>query len=197
MDLTTQTPAQIDKLLVETQQQIQRALRGRETALRVQDRAALDAIEAKVAPLVAVTKEIDAEFNRRGRWTRFSVVSGCHVHAGFHRCGTFKLFTRAAPLPELSGAPVVELVAKYGTQLCAVCFPTVGELPEFKAAAAAEKARREAAEAARCPGSRKWIGFPNGRARSSRGTCPDCGRNVALVRGSVRAHEALVKGPTS
>jgi hypothetical protein len=77
--------------------------------------------EAEATPL-------NAEFVRRGGWSRFFVVqaNGGHVHSSMecqtcNRSGSRTLFGWN---PQLSGLSEAEAVAELGPRLCTVCFPS-------------------------------------------------------------------------
>lgn len=108
----------------------------------------------------------EAEFEARGRWNRFFLVTssnGGHVHKSMS-CSTCTYKTRFIWLTDESGSSEEELVGKAGDGACTVCFPSAPvadpkhprpnpfEDPEVKAAReqrAAEKAARDAAKAAK------------------------------------------------
>jgi hypothetical protein len=83
--------------------------------------AGADAIEAEAAPL-------NAEFARRGGWSRFFVVqnNNGHIHSSMscQTCNRNGARTEFGWNPELSGLSEAEAVAKLGPSLCTVCFPT-------------------------------------------------------------------------
>lgn len=81
-----------------------------------QAKAAVAAVDAKMAPL-------NAEYERRGRWTRAFLVTntGGHIHSSMN-CGTCFPTTQYAWLPELSGHDESEIIAKAGSDACTACF---------------------------------------------------------------------------
>jgi hypothetical protein len=79
----------------------------------------------------AETAPYDAEFRRRGGWTRAWLVNNTngHVHrnsgyGGTSRCATCFPETQFCWLPELSGQPEEQIVAAAGEKACTVCYPT-------------------------------------------------------------------------
>jgi hypothetical protein len=114
--------------------------------------AAVEAIRAEAAPL-------DAEFNRRGGWTRAFLVTntGGHVHNTM-ACGTCFITTQFAWLPEVSGDAEAEIVERAGEGACTVCYPSAPvnvlkrpntfEAPDRKAARI-ERETKAAAKAAK------------------------------------------------
>lgn len=71
--------------------------------------------------------EMDAEWIRRGRWSRFWLVvsSAGHIHKTTG-CQTCRRTTRFGWMPEYSGMTEEEAIAKLGRwaeSLCSVCFP--------------------------------------------------------------------------
>jgi hypothetical protein len=74
-------------------------------------------------------KPLDAEFNRRGGWSRFFLVtsSNGHIHSSMN-CSTCHVTTAFAWLPDASGQTMADAIAerdKLGSAaiLCTVCFP--------------------------------------------------------------------------
>lgn len=65
---------------------------------------------------------LDAEFTRRGGWTRFFLVPGGHIHSST-TCSTCYPTTWLGWLPALSGLTEADAVATHGPLLCSVCFP--------------------------------------------------------------------------
>ena len=107
---------------------------------------------------------LNAEFTRRGGWTRAYLVDNAdgHVH-NTDACSSFRIGTRYHWLTELSGQAESEIVELAGERACTICFPTAPvdvlkrpsklEGPaqiatrEAKAARDAEKAVRDAKKA--------------------------------------------------
>ena len=57
-----------------------------------------------------------------GRWNRFSVVPGGHIHTDLH-CFTFRRTTDVRWAYPVSGDSVTEAIETYGEALCTHCFP--------------------------------------------------------------------------
>lgn len=138
MNLATATPAEIDTELA--------ALHGRYTIARtreIQSRtearkyevrepaysaklaeradhyaAEADAIATEMAPL-------DAEYFRRGRWTRAFVVTDGHVHRSMDcsTCNNGMYPTEFGWVTEFSGKTEAEVIEAAGSRACTVCYP--------------------------------------------------------------------------
>lgn len=138
MNLRTETPAAIDTRLAEIHAEAARL------------RASLEALAREEA-------RIEAEFVRRGRWTRSYLVTAGHLHTST-ACSTCYPTTSFYFVPSLSGSTEAEIVEAAGERACTVCFPsapveirnrpsTLSTPDEAAAAAAREEkaAKREAA----------------------------------------------------
>lgn len=115
----------------------------------------------KIDNAVGATEIYEAEYSRRGGWSRYFrvVTSGeGHVHSSMS-CSSCYPTTRYNWLPTLSGKGELEAVDDYGSEMCSHCFPNVLSHPSYKtrgrlaedviAARAAEKAERQAAKEAK------------------------------------------------
>lgn len=153
-DLTSQTPVEIDTALAEVYERGYRAQRetARQrhyltdyeeglakfeagdlsyrtyTAAKVAEtRERYEAALAAEQAVWAEAEPFEAEYVRRGRWTRaFLVVtegSGGHVHSSMH-CSTCYPTTEYAWLPELSGSDEAAIVAAAASDACTICYPT-------------------------------------------------------------------------
>lgn len=146
-----------------------------------------DAVEAKWAP---IKKACDAEYDRRGGWTRYIVVPGGHFHK--HRgCGSIRWTTSTVWTPEHSGLTEDEIVAKLDERACTKCFPNAPVAP-----------RGPVLRDGDCELSgQKFEGTTDIRGREF-GTvwdssyqrvfvrCPSCGKRVRLNKGNViRKHK--------
>ena len=113
--------------------------------------ARIDATQAEMDP-------IEAEFERRGGWTRAFLVmnSNGHVHAS-RRCSTCFPTTQYGWFTEYSGHDEAEIVGLAGDMACTVCYPSAPVAdprfprPSRLATPEQKKARdeRDAAKAAR------------------------------------------------
>lgn len=76
----------------------------------------------------ALTAPFDAEFDRRGGWSRLYLVdnSGGHVHSTMD-CKTCFTTTEFVWLPEYSDKPATEVVEAAGALTCLTCFGSVRE----------------------------------------------------------------------
>jgi hypothetical protein len=118
-------------------------------------------------PLLKVALEAkqacEAEFSRRGGWSRFWIVvnSNGHIHSSMN-CTTCFPTTAYAWLPSVSGSTDAEVIELAGEKACTICFPDAPvdtrnrpsklEEPAKKAAREereAAKAEREAKKAAK------------------------------------------------
>lgn len=112
-----------------------------------------DAAAVDMNTAYAAMEPFNAEFNRRGGWTRFFYVRGGHIHATLSTSCNRQHDTDQGWNPELSGKTEAEAVAELGPNLCTKCFPTapvawtMGTPRKTREQIAAEKAA--AAEAAR------------------------------------------------
>lgn len=92
-----------------------------------------------------------AEWRDNGRWSRFFLVHGGHIHSSTW-CSSLRITTEISWLPELSGETEKEAVDAYGSTLCTKCFPsapvewTVGKV---KTKAQLDKEVRSAERAAK------------------------------------------------
>jgi hypothetical protein len=174
--LATATPAEIDTVLAEIWGRIaslqgvivdtERAIREANKMARYGGLKRIPALEARIEEVQAKIAEIEleaspyeAEFARRGGWTRAFLVTnnGGHVHSS-RNCSTCRWTTRFNWVIEFSGTTEAEVVDAAGERACTVCYPSapveVRSQPtrifseEEKAAAAArdEKAAAKAAK---------------------------------------------------
>lgn len=87
-----------------------------------------DTAGAELARLMVERSPLEAEFGRRGGWTRYFLVDSetgnGHVHSddSTRRCSRVPA-TRHYWLTDQSGRPAVEVVADAGERACTVCFP--------------------------------------------------------------------------
>ena len=187
-DLTQLTPPQVDELLAEALipvAQAQHALNGTRNSLRRYARAGrtpqylLDA-EAKDEDKLAEAREalapFDAEFARRGGWTRYMQVTSSpngHIHHDGHACSSLHPGrTTVTPVFRFSGEDNVGVVLKAGHTACTKCFPD---------APVAVKASKPGT----CSGSGRVANMELIERMSNRvyksGRCPDCGKGVSLT----------------
>lgn len=111
-----------------------------------------EALRAEAAPL-------NAEFTRRGGWTRafLAVTSKGHIHSSTD-CSTCYASTQYFWFTDLSGHDEAEIVAKAGSDACTICYPSapVNDLKrprsifsDDEVAAQEARERREAEKAER------------------------------------------------
>lgn len=118
--------------------------------------ARFDAATADLAAVTAAQAPMDAEWNRRGGWSRFFLVDGGHYHSSMHcsTCNRGAVRTSFGWNPEMSGMSESDALTELGRRaaiLCTVCFPNAPVLPvaprKTREQIAADKAA--AADAAR------------------------------------------------
>lgn len=85
----------------------------------------LASASAAVVEARAAFAPLDAEWDRRGGWSRFFIVqnNNGHIHSNMH-CSTCYVRTQFGWLPDLSGLTEADAVEAHGTILCSVCFPS-------------------------------------------------------------------------
>lgn len=212
-DLTTWTPSQVDTVLGDLYADLYKVLDERAFYAKCLDdtvkglaekeagdlrysyytpehvsraQAKIDACDAQADDLRARTLPYEAEFTRRGGWTRFFLVknNGGHVHSsmGCSTCNHNGRSTRFGWLPALSGQSEPEAVAAHGAILCTTCYPS--------APVEWTDGRRND----RCPGS-GTADYDRAKARTgyysgNGGPCTHCGGWQTITRtGVLRAHK--------
>jgi hypothetical protein len=78
---------------------------------------------ARLEGLQAEIDVLEAEYDRRGGWTRFLLVGGGHIHTQSQRCGSIRPTTQVMWLIEAAGMDADEVVRKYSYTACTKCFP--------------------------------------------------------------------------
>ena len=136
MNLTEQSPAQVDGALFPLLDRIahleMRILRERKTIKDYEAKGQPFAVastkeqlpkdEAEAAELNEKAAPLEAEYERRGGWTRYIVVPGGHLHK--RACHTLTPGrTMVGQVAEASGFDEGEVVAKYDETACTHCFP--------------------------------------------------------------------------
>lgn len=203
-DLTQLTPAQVDEMwseamqpaytawakLAETRRQIRRYTKARyEVPAYLTEREAEQ--HATYNEAYEATRPFDAEYERRGGWTRYLIVvssSNGHVHRSPSSCGSLTPgVTLVSPLFQFSGNDSDAIVAECGHGACSKC---------FKDAPVA----REQVKPGNCPGSARNVydggeyGNPANYAANRcyrHARCPECGAGVSVTStGKLRGHKA-------
>ena len=89
------------------------------------EEAGLAKYESELDVLDEQTVPIEAEFVKRGGWTRFFLVRGTtgHVHKNMS-CSKCRPGTAFAFLPEMSGSDEAQTVELAGDSACTACFPS-------------------------------------------------------------------------
>jgi hypothetical protein len=120
---------------------------------------------------------LNAEFTRRGGWTRFFLVPGGHIHSSME-CSTCYPTTQFGWLPALSGLTEADAVTAHGTLLCSVCFPDAPVEWTIKAKPAGCAGKIPVAGTARCTGHTFYA------------ECPECEtRQIVTASGVLRKHK--------
>jgi hypothetical protein len=182
VNLTTATPAEIDTVLAEIWERredarfagIMAAHALREAEAKVEKysqegaatwnlstwerqvtdlTAKIEAAQVAFRAAVAEAAPYEAEFTRRGGWTRAYKVlnSNGHIHTSMD-CHTCFNTTRFGWLPQVSGLDESEIVDMAGEGACTVCYPTapaIGPNTLYTPVEAAERAARAAEKAAK------------------------------------------------
>jgi hypothetical protein len=166
-----------------------------EGAQRSYDQSAVDRLLASMVEEetnhAAVVKDIkagNAEFTRRGGWTRFFLVAGGHIHKDMNcsTCNKNGQLTQFGWLPALSGKTEAEAVAEHGAVLCTVCYPSAPV--EWTNKYELEQAAKVAAK---CPGKRDYNApSRTGYVYGNWATCDTCGEHVTITSaGNLRSHK--------
>jgi len=172
MDLTTQTPVEIDTAALAASNSRAEAMNVQQRALQVIDRienaegyekslpwnsedhlleahAAVANADTTIALAVAEIAAVAHEFARRGGWTRYYLVlnSNGHVHSSTHCTSCFPT-TAYAWLVEQSGMTPEALVELAGESACTDCFP-LGPVNTLRRHSVLEAPERKAARLVR------------------------------------------------
>lgn len=130
--------------------------------------------EKNLAAARAEAKPFNDEFQRRGGWQRYFLVTNGngHVHKGMN-CSTCRRTTQYAWLIELADKPHKEMVDEFGESACTTCFPdapsmyqkmkAAGHISGAQRADDAQRAERQAERARRqAAKDEKGIKAPDG-----------------------------------
>lgn len=88
--------------------------------------AALDKLAAARAEMDIADEAVKAQsalWAQHGRWMRYSVVPGGHIHTNWRDCHTLRDTTTVLWAYQASGDSVDEAIEVYGTVLCTHCYP--------------------------------------------------------------------------
>lgn len=131
-------------------------------------RTSLTETEDKIEQLLDRTAPLEAEYRRRGGWSRYFrvVTSGQgHVHTSMN-CHTCYPTTLYSWLPALSGKGMDQAVDDYGSEMCSICLPAVTSHPSYRTRGRIEEERRARLDAERAERNRikeeKGITTPQG-----------------------------------
>lgn len=196
MDLTTATPAEIDTALAEiwsryyvaaiTAEMADSRLTRHRVGMNRADAgefgysrstysdaeearldAAREAAEEAARVIMRETRPFDAEFSRRGGWTRAYLVknNGGHVHSTM-MCKTCFPTTQFGWLTQMSDHSEAEIVELAGMSACSVCYPSAPRIGrnqlELPADVAAREARQSEKAARAAAKAEKAIKNPDG-----------------------------------
>ena len=92
--------------------------REAQSALDKLDDAQAELLEAELAQ-----RKQSALWAQHGRWDRYSVVPGGHIHTDGRACHTLRPSTTVLWAYQVSGDTVDDAIEVYGTVLCTHCFP--------------------------------------------------------------------------
>jgi len=143
----TVDPKAIDNMLVELSMELGRVRRLRTAMVKTEQTGAkLDRATAKGYALDEALTALEGLHTAYG-WTRYIVVPDGHVH--FEGCSTLRHDTLRSFLPDESGNTVTEMIAKYTTLMCTVCFPQAPVDPAYREAERKSEAQKQEARAAK------------------------------------------------
>lgn len=206
MDISTATPVEIDQAIAEIEQrryaaldQAKAAKRRLRSTMALRNPVAADVdyhqgqiekFNAEATQISAEREPYDAEFTRRGGWTRFFHVE--HLHTSTW-CPSFRPTTRIGWLPEYSGRSEAEMIDAAGDMVCTKCVPDAPvklkrpTLPELTA----QWDKANAADV--CPGS-GTTDWTDGRVRTgyysgNGGRCGHCDKSV----GNTSRHSRVIR----
>jgi len=92
--------------------------REAQSALDKLDNAQAELLEAELAQ-----RNQAALWAQHGRWDRYSVVPGGHIHTDGRECHTLRPSTTVLWAYQVSGDTVADAIEVYGTVLCTHCYP--------------------------------------------------------------------------
>lgn len=143
---------------------------------------AVEELRDEVAGITGGMRELNGEFEARGGWSRFFLVTssaGGHIHSSMS-CHTCKLTTEYGWQPQLSGKAEPDAVAEHGAILCTACYPT----------APVEWTRGKDTDSNTCLGSNQHPATESRRiGRSVYVACPVCGELQLYGYSGVRKHK--------
>jgi hypothetical protein len=212
-DIRTETPAAIDTRLAEAEYELMRIYnrieqaheglarfkkaveKSGEVVARLTYNMIIASAEkilaeapSELEPHLTIRDAAEAEYQRRGRWSRYFLVcnTGGHVHKSRH-CASCFITTQFAWLPGASGQDSAGLIEMFGSKVCSVCFP---EAPIDQLEAREQAAKKAADKAAGfCEGHGQMSESPQLQYCRPRGTCPVCGFVVTVTKtGKCRKH---------
>lgn len=197
-NLASLTPAEVDALWLDARQPInarQERLSETRTSIRRYEKHNtrvpdyLSEREAQllneIAELLPSCAPFQAEWDRRGGWSRAYVVPGGHIHRSTS-CSSLHPTTLIGWLPEQSGWDEDAIVDAAGIHACTICYPSA-PVDALRAAEAAAK------KATQCPGSGTWDHDSSGlRYCSPRAVCNHCRQTTSVTStGKLRGHKPV------
>lgn len=163
-DLSTATPVEIDRALADLSaryQQVRGYAESTRTAIR-RERArqsrpetstryveelqgTLAAYQDQAADLAAQMIPYDAEYEARGRWHRYFLVTNTngHVHRN-QTCSTCYPSTQYVWLIDLADCDEDAMIEDWGMRACTHCFPNAATDPRYTAPGRIDRAEAEA-----------------------------------------------------
>lgn len=147
----------------------------------------LKTLRKVIADQSLIIYTLNEEYEARGGWSRFFLVTGGHIHSSMNcsTCNNGQNFTSFGWLPALSGLTEKDAVDAHGALLCTVCYPSAPvEWTNQHELDAAKKASEK------CGGTYDHeVARKNGYRRYQ--TCTTCGTSQSLTpNGNMRAHKA-------
>ncbi|MGP9587220.1 hypothetical protein ACT3TB_16345 [Micrococcaceae sp. AOP34-BR2-30] len=196
MDITAATPIDIDHAIaeiverwyavldkVQEEKRLLRSVMSRRKAIATDIDYRQERIEKFTAEAELINAErepYDAEFSRRGGWTRFFHVEHLHTSPW---CSSFRPTTRIIWLPDYSGHSETEMIAAAGDMVCTKCVPDAPvklkerpTLPELTT----QWDKANAVGACAGSGTSDWkdAKVRTGRYSGNGGYCDHCGKRV-------------------
>lgn len=167
---------------------------GQPREMDARTKATLERYQESLAAVVAEAQPFNDEFERRGGWARYFLVTNGngHVHKSMH-CSTCFPTTQYAWLVDLAAKNEHQMVEAHGESACSVCFPSApseyeamkaaGRVSHAERATNAEKAARDAERARRASEKEsKAISNPDGSPLKLGGRFGDTVRTLVTAR---------------
>lgn len=162
--------------------------------------AAVEKAEAAISQADEAIAPLQAEYDRRGGWTRYLAVPNGHYHH-FRGCSSLRWTTYTVWTPKHSGKTADEIVALLGEGACTKCFPDApvmdrgsrvkdGQCPGSVFHVPGDQMMVEKTFTRRSRTTGEWIKKTK-KVWRSRYACPSCGKTVSVGQThKLRAHKA-------